>query len=157
MNVEIDLGQVSDPIHIPRIQLDHPFQIPTRVIPAPLPLVDEAEEFIDLDIVRQGMLRLDQLLSRPIEVEIAPIKVNRPRKMRLAGIGLKMNGVLDAGFGQLQATFRMIVVKEIDQIVGRSELAVSQKKRRVARKALSRSCATSKRFCLTFTGLTSPS
>ncbi len=82
------------------------------------------------------MLRLGQLLSRPIKVEMTPIKMNRPGKMRLTGIGLKTNGVVDAGFGQLQAIFRVIVVKEIDQIVGRGELAMSQEKRRVARDGL---------------------
>ena len=51
------------------------------------------------------MLRLDQLLTRPIKVEMTPIKMNRPGKMRFAGIGLKTNGVLDAGFGQFQSAF----------------------------------------------------
>ena len=82
------------------------------------------------------MLRLDQLLSRPIKVEMTPIKMNRSRKMRFAGIGLKTNGVFDAGFGQLQTIFRVVVVKEIDQIVGAGELTMSQEKRRVARDGL---------------------
>ena len=60
------------------------------------------------------MLRLDQLLTRPIKVEMTPIKMNRPGKMRFAGIGLKANGIADTGFGQLQTFFRVIVVKEID-------------------------------------------
>ncbi len=58
--------------------------MPDSFVPAALTPVDQTEKLKDLRVVRKRMLSLSQFLSRPIVVEITPVKVNRLREMRLA-------------------------------------------------------------------------
>src|SRR5262249_9720009 len=90
----------------------------------------------NLCVVRQRSLCFSQFSSRPIVIEVTEIRMNRLRKVRLAGIWLKTDRISNTRLGELQTIYRVIVIKEIYQIVRASELTISKHKRRITRDGL---------------------
>src|SRR5262245_18016756 len=61
------------------------------------------------------------------------VRMMAKRQARLEGIGPNSEGIIDCGFGQIQALLSMVCSNEVNFVVCPRELAVSKHKGRIAR------------------------
>src|SRR6266513_2696741 len=61
------------------------------------------------------------------------VRMMAKRQVRLAGIGPNSEGIIDRGFGQIQALLSMVCSNEVNFVVCPRELAVSAQKGMIAR------------------------
>src|SRR5204863_577208 len=102
----------------------------------PLAPPDEPGQLKDSRIIRQRSASYVQLGKGAVVVERAAKEMCAARKVRFARVRTQTQCFLNRSFCQCQTRRSVIIAKEIELVVRKSQLAISKKKRRVARNRL---------------------
>src|SRR5436190_10817227 len=123
-------------IHIARVQLESALKIAQTFLISPLASLDGAGQLEDSRIIRQRPACYIELSKSAAIIESAAIQIFAARKVRFACVGAQTECCLHSSLCQRQARGSVINAHKIELVVGISQLAISKKKRRVARNRL---------------------
>jgi hypothetical protein len=93
--------------------------------PAPL---NESGKPEYLRVIWQSLVGKSHFTQSAIVIEVSPVKIPRPCKMRFARVGAKTKGRLDGRFRHGKARGRAIVTKEIKGVINIGNLAICSEK-----------------------------